>query len=92
MVGCEEDINVCGFRLNTTELAGSIPVSFGPMFLIVNLLFNSLKKTLIIWLTVPMAIIGVTAGLLVATVLTLIFVPVLFTFVFRIASPAKGGR
>jgi multidrug efflux pump subunit AcrB len=35
------------------------------MVLIVIFLFNSIKKTLVIWLTVPLAIIGVTAGLLV---------------------------
>ena len=34
------------------------------MILLVIFLFNSIKKTLIIWLTVPLAIIGVTAGLL----------------------------
>jgi multidrug efflux pump subunit AcrB len=34
------------------------------MILIVIFLFNSIKKTLIIWLTVPLSIIGVTAGLL----------------------------
>ena len=34
------------------------------MVLIVVFLFNSLKKTAIIWLCVPLAIIGVTAGLL----------------------------
>jgi multidrug efflux pump subunit AcrB len=45
-------------------LAGSIPVFFGLMILAVIFLFNSLKKTAIIWLTVPLAIIGVTAGLL----------------------------
>jgi multidrug efflux pump subunit AcrB len=32
--------------------------------LLVIFLFNSIKKTLIIWLTVPLSIIGVTAGLL----------------------------
>ncbi len=42
----------------------SMPVFFGLMVLLVILLFNSIKKALIIWLTVPMAIIGVTAGLL----------------------------
>ncbi len=46
------------------NLAGSIPVFFGLMVLIVLVLFNSIKKTLIIWLTVPLAIIGVTIGLL----------------------------
>ena len=45
-------------------LAGSLPVFFGLMVLAVILLFNSIKKTAIIWLTVPLAIIGVTAGLL----------------------------
>jgi multidrug efflux pump subunit AcrB len=34
------------------------------MVLIVLFLFNSIKKTLAIWLTVPLAIIGVTIGLL----------------------------
>lgn len=46
------------------SLAGSIPIFFGLMVLIVLWLFNSIKRTLIIWLTVPLAIIGVTAGLL----------------------------
>jgi multidrug efflux pump subunit AcrB len=46
------------------SLAMSIPIFFGLMVLLVLLLFNSIKKTLIIWLTVPLAIIGVTAGLL----------------------------
>jgi multidrug efflux pump subunit AcrB len=45
-------------------LAKTIPIFFGLMVLIVLFLFNSIKKTLIIWLTVPLAIIGVTAGLL----------------------------
>jgi multidrug efflux pump subunit AcrB len=45
-------------------LAKSIPIFFGLMVLIVIWLFNSIRKTLIIWLTVPLALIGVTAGLL----------------------------
>ncbi len=48
----------------TASLACSIPIFFGLMILIVIVLFNSIKKTLIIWLCVPLAIIGVTAGLL----------------------------
>ena len=48
----------------TAALAGSIPLFFGLMVLIVLVLFNSLKKTLIIWLTVPLSLIGVTLGLL----------------------------
>jgi len=45
-------------------IAGSMPIFFGLMILLVIVLFNSIKKTLVIWLTVPLAIIGVTAGLL----------------------------
>ena len=42
----------------------TMPVFFGVMVLIVLALFNSIRKTLIIWLTVPLAIVGVTLGLL----------------------------
>ena len=45
-------------------LATSIPVFVGVMVLIVIGLFNNLRQPLIIWLTVPLALIGVTAGLL----------------------------
>ncbi len=45
-------------------LAVTLPIFFGLMVLIVLFLFNSIKKTLIIWLTVPLSLIGVTAGLL----------------------------
>jgi multidrug efflux pump subunit AcrB len=45
-------------------LATTLPIFFGLMILIVILLFNSIKKTLCIWLTAPLAIIGVTGGLL----------------------------
>jgi multidrug efflux pump subunit AcrB len=47
-----------------SRLAGTIPIFFGLMVLIVLFLFNSIKKTLVIWLTVPLSIIGVTVGLL----------------------------
>ena len=47
-------------------LSASLPVFFLSMVLITIMLFNSLKQPLIIWLTVPLAIIGVTAGLLLA--------------------------
>jgi len=47
------------------SLVSSIPMFFGIMVLIVLVLFNSIKKTLVIWLTVPLAVIGVTVGLLV---------------------------
>lgn len=46
------------------RLSQTIPVFLGLMVLIVLFLFNSIKKTLVIWLCVPLAIIGVTAGLL----------------------------
>jgi multidrug efflux pump subunit AcrB len=46
------------------SLIGYVVIFFGLMVLIVLILFNSIKKTLIIWLTVPLALIGVTAGLL----------------------------
>jgi multidrug efflux pump subunit AcrB len=45
-------------------LASTLPIFFGLMVLIVLMLFNSIRKTLVIWLTVPLSIIGVTAGLL----------------------------
>ena len=47
------------------SLASSIPLFFGIKVLIVLVLFNSIKKTLVIWLTVLLAVIGVTVGLLV---------------------------
>ncbi|BCS97210.1 multidrug transporter AcrB [Desulfoluna limicola] len=48
-----------------SNLAGSMPITFLIMVLIVIMLFNCLRQPLIIWLTVPLAIIGVTLGLLV---------------------------
>jgi multidrug efflux pump subunit AcrB len=46
-------------------LASMLPVTFLMMILICIILFNSLKKPLVIFLTVPLAMIGVTVGLLV---------------------------
>jgi multidrug efflux pump subunit AcrB len=46
------------------QLAANIPVYFGMMILIVIFMFNAFRQPLIIWLTVPLAVIGVTAGLL----------------------------
>ncbi|QKF81315.1 efflux RND transporter permease subunit [Halarcobacter ebronensis] len=43
----------------------SLPLFFILMVLIMIALFNSLKKTIIIWLAVPFALIGVVIGLLV---------------------------
>ena len=42
----------------------SIPKFFVLMVLVVVFLFNSVRQPLIIWITVPLALIGVTAGLL----------------------------
>jgi multidrug efflux pump subunit AcrB len=47
------------------NLAGMIPPIFIMMVMIVVLLFNSLRKPLVIFVTVPLTIIGVTAGLLI---------------------------
>ncbi len=47
------------------SLASSIPLFLVLMILTVVALFNSIKQPLIIWLTVPLALIGVTVGLLV---------------------------
>jgi len=45
-------------------LGRSLPVGFLLMILTSILLFGKLRQPLIIWLTVPLAIIGITAGLL----------------------------
>jgi multidrug efflux pump subunit AcrB len=45
-------------------LAANLPKFLLAMILITIMLFNSLKQPLIIWLTVPLSLIGVTAGLL----------------------------
>ena len=57
--GEAEDSKKAKDALNKT-----MPIFFGMMVLIVLFLFNSIRKTLIIWLTVPLSIVGVTAGLL----------------------------
>ncbi|KHT47527.1 efflux RND transporter permease subunit [Vibrio sinaloensis] len=45
-------------------LFGSLPMGYLLMFIITMLLFNSLRKPLVIWLTVPLSVIGVSIGLL----------------------------
>ena len=47
----------------TKKLSQSIPIYFGMMILVVIFLFNAFRQPLIIWLTVPLSVIGVTAGL-----------------------------
>jgi len=44
---------------------GALPAGFFLMFLISILLFRDLRQPVVIWLTVPLAIIGVTFGLLI---------------------------
>lgn len=45
-------------------LATKLPLSFLGMFLILVLLFKSMRQPLIIWLCVPLSFVGVTLGLL----------------------------
>ena len=47
-----------------TALFAPIPMFVGIMIVIVIGLFNAIRQPLVIWLTVPLALIGVTAGLL----------------------------
>lgn len=44
-------------------LAATMPLGFGAMILVVLFLFNAIRQPLIIWLTVPLALIGVIWGL-----------------------------
>jgi len=44
-------------------LAATMPMGFGAMILVVVFLFNAVRQPLIIWLTVPLALIGVIYGL-----------------------------
>ncbi len=44
-------------------LAATMPLGFGAMIVVVILLFNAFRQPLIIWLTVPLALIGVVWGL-----------------------------
>ncbi|EJL92526.1 efflux RND transporter permease subunit [Pantoea sp. GM01] len=45
-------------------LLGALPLGFLVMFVITVLMFNSLRDALAIWITVPLALIGVTCGFL----------------------------
>ena len=45
-------------------LFASLPMGYLFMFIITVFLFNSIKKPLVIWFTVPLSIIGVSVGLL----------------------------
>ncbi|WP_163836051.1 efflux RND transporter permease subunit [Spartinivicinus ruber] len=46
------------------SLFGSLPVGLLFMFLITVLLFNTTRQPIVIWLTVPLSLIGVVGGLL----------------------------
>jgi multidrug efflux pump subunit AcrB len=47
------------------SLFATLPLGYLFMFLITVFLFNSVRKPLVIWACVPLAIIGITAGLLI---------------------------
>lgn len=46
-------------------LAATIPIFVAVMILITIVMFNSLRQSLVIWLCVPLALVGVTVGLLI---------------------------
>jgi multidrug efflux pump subunit AcrB len=48
-----------------SNLASVLPMGFLSMVLVVVLLFNAVRQPLVIWLTVPLALIGVVFGLVV---------------------------
>jgi multidrug efflux pump subunit AcrB len=52
-------------RESNEGLAISAPYGFAAMILAVVVMFNALRQAAIIWLTAPLALIGVTVGLLV---------------------------
>lgn len=60
----------------SSGLASIMPVAFGAMFVVLVLLFNAIRQPIIIFLTVPLAIIGVVWGL-VATQTPLEFMAIL---------------
>lgn len=47
------------------DLASTLPMAFLTMVMIVVVLFNALRQPLVIWLIVPLALIGVVLGLVV---------------------------
>ncbi len=48
-----------------TNVAATLPMGYLAMFILTILLFNSVKKGLVIWFVVPLSIIGVVGGLLI---------------------------
>lgn len=59
-----------------SQLGETLPFGIGAMVLVVVLLFNALRQPAVIWLVVPLALIGVVVGLL-ATNTTLEFMAIL---------------
>jgi multidrug efflux pump subunit AcrB len=53
-----------GSREARAALAKPLPAALALMVFVIICLFNSIRSTLVIWLTAPLAIIGVTGGLL----------------------------
>ncbi|KAA5927732.1 efflux RND transporter permease subunit [Pantoea sp. Bo_2] len=49
-------------------LLSSLPAGFLAMFIITVLMFNSLRDAVAIWITVPLAMIGVTCGFLITAI------------------------
>lgn len=49
------------------NLAKALPFGFLAMVFVVVVLFNAIKQSLVIWLVVPLALIGVTLGLVVTS-------------------------
>ncbi len=54
-------------RKANQKLMANVPLAFAMMFLITVILFNSLRHPIIIFLALPLAVIGVTAGLLITS-------------------------
>ena len=46
-------------------LASTMPIGFGAMVIVVFFLFNAIRQPVIIWLTVPLIMIGVIPGLII---------------------------
>nr|WP_086940848.1 efflux RND transporter permease subunit [Thaumasiovibrio occultus] len=55
-------------EMATGSLFKSLPMGYLAMFLITILLFNTVRQPLAIWMTVPLALIGVSAGLLILNI------------------------
>jgi len=72
-----------------TSIAGNMPLALLSMFFILILLFNSIRLPIVIFLTVPFALIGVSAGLL-ATGLSFSFMAML-GFLSLVGMVIKNG-